>query len=203
MHNCLMVHVLTNSLDKVTREAWETSLANSTECPSYKDLLAFVENKGGALEQIEAPPKKPAAPSSSTARSSSRRLTAHPATQARSQPQTSTKAQSTKYPCDWCHADHFVVMCPKFRETPVTERRNFIVARSLCKNYCGRHDTDVCKSAHRCKTCGTKHHSMLHPTKPTAAQGSAQAQPRSTTEPSSAQPAPPTEGKKSEDDAVF
>ena len=203
MHNCLLVHIITISLDKVTREAWETSLANSAECPRYQDLLAFVETKGGALEQMEAPVKKPAAPSTSSARSSQRRYTSHPATQEKKHSQQSSQKQASQYPCDWCRGDHFMVMCPKFREAPVTDRRNFIVAKELCKNCCGRHHTDVCKSTHRCKTCGAKHHSMLHPTKPAATQGSAQAQPRSTTEPSSAQPAPPTEGKKSENNADF
>ena len=62
MHNCLMVHVLTNSLDKVTREAWETSLANSTECPNYKGPAGLCGEQrwrlradGGSIEEASGP----------------------------------------------------------------------------------------------------------------------------------------------------
>ena len=169
MYNCILVHTVTKALDKVTREAWETSLAGITEYPKYDKLLAFIEAKSSALEQTEASTKKSA---STPAHSAQKKVTAHASTTSKSSAQPAQRPRATAYPCDVCKGDHFMVMCPQFRGMTVEARRKVIIANNLCKNCCGRHQTEVCKSAMKCKTCGARHHTMLHLHTPSAQAGS-------------------------------
>ena len=165
IYNCLLVHQTTNCLDKTTREAWETSVGSSSEYPRYEQLAAFIEDKTTALERLEAADqlkdsKKAQASSSSSSRSPAHKGTAHLSSQQK--PKTQAQPSPYRYPCDLCKEDHYIVTCSKFRELSVPERRRVITDGKLCRNCCGRHKLEVCKSAQRCKTCSAQHHTMLH-----------------------------------------
>ena len=176
MYNCILVHQATNCLDKTTREAWETSVGSSNDYPRYEQLAAFIEDKATALERLEAAEhlktSKSAQPSStSTSRSLPRKGSAHSASQQKVSAQRSPYA----YPCDHCKEDHYIVTCAKFRALSVPDRRSVITRNKLCRNCCGRHRTEDCKSTQRCKTCAQPHHTMLHlPKAPASAMQAAQ-----------------------------
>ena len=176
MYNCILVHQATNCLDKTTREAWETSVGSSNDYPRYEQLAAFIEDKATALERLEAAEHlktSKGAQSSSTASSRSlpRKGSAHSASQQKASAQRSPYA----YPCDHCKEDHYIVTCAKFRSLSVPDRRSIITRNKLCRNCCGRHRTEDCKSTQRCKTCAQPHHTMLHlPKAPASATQSAQ-----------------------------
>ena len=164
----ILVHYVARSLDRNTREAWETSLGSSQEYPTFRQIREFVSGKARALERAE--PVKThttthAQPTKKHSHSTTLRASSNQVTQ-------SANPQQKQFQCDCCGADHFIVVCPKFRSMTVSERRKIVANNALCYNCCGRHSSANCKSPHKCKQCGIPHHAMLHvPTqKPTHSQ---------------------------------
>ena len=63
--------------------------------------------------------------------------------------------------CHLCEADHFVNNCTAF--TTGAKRSDKAKKMKLCYNCLSSgHTTADCQSAHRCKTCGMRHHTSLH-----------------------------------------
>ena len=141
---------------------------------------------------MEASSKKSATPSTSTARSSQRRYSAHPATQAKGSTsevlkdsgRLNIRAIGVTATTSWSCA-------PKFREAPVSERPQFYSSPITLQKL-------LWSTRHRCVQVGAPVQDLWGQstiqccTRPSQRllKGSAQAQPRSTTEPSSAQPGP-------------
>ncbi|XP_046145552.1 uncharacterized protein LOC114881846 [Osmia bicornis bicornis] len=153
---CTLVYRLSQSLDKSTREAWETSIGSSSEFSTPTQFEAFLTVKARALERAEPLTTAP----TTTAAPKPKPAGQRPALEA--QAATVARSISHAYPCDCCQADHFLISCNQSRAMTVPERRQLIDKLSLCRNCCGRHVTANCKSVHRCKTCGRNHHSLLH-----------------------------------------
>jgi hypothetical protein len=192
----LLVHLTVRTFDRITREAWESSLGTSQDFPTFAQVEQFLQTKARALERVEesSSSKPHHAQHSATSKGSGSKRGAHTASktaQNSSQPAQSasdsapssqktqpcsTSAQPSKttsfaqgptaHACDYCKADHFVVACPHFRKLPVHMRMDFVESRKLCYNCLGRHGVRSCKSSHRCKTCNAQHHTMLHGYKP-------------------------------------
>ncbi|XP_011882055.1 PREDICTED: uncharacterized protein LOC105569874, partial [Vollenhovia emeryi] len=148
-----VVYHVTRLLDRVTREQWENAVGATRDYPTFETLEEFLTTKRRALERIEATTH----PSPSSAPSPPKR--AHQATQ----------QSDSSYPCDCCNAQHFIVMCSKFRELAPAARHKVAVDKRLCFNCLGRHSVRACKSQRGCKTCSGRHHTMLHGTHPIAA----------------------------------
>lgn len=157
--NALLIHVAARSLDKATREAWETKLGSAQVFPPKNELATFITSKVRALESLESSASGSSQPQHSV---SSGQRSSNTASQAR--------ATLQQYPCDCCSGDHFIVSCTKFRALSVKARRQVIANASLCWNCCGRHTTANCKSVHRCKECKHNHHTLLHLSTSTSAQ---------------------------------
>ncbi|XP_011859874.1 PREDICTED: uncharacterized protein LOC105557286 [Vollenhovia emeryi] len=153
--DCAVVYHVTRLLDRVTREQWENAVGATREYPTIEKLEEFLSTRIRALERIETTTAHPG-PSSSS--SSPRKTAAH---------QTTHQGDSS-YPCDCCNAQHFIVMCAKFRDLPPHDRHKVTVNKRLCFNCLGRHSVRSCKSQRGCKTCSGRHHTMLHDAHPAA-----------------------------------
>lgn len=65
--------------------------------------------------------------------------------------------------CQVCNKDHFIYNCPDFIAFTPKQRYDLIKSRSWCSNCLGtRHSSKSCNSRSSCRTCGKKHHSLLH-----------------------------------------
>ncbi|XP_053690789.1 uncharacterized protein LOC128739336 [Sabethes cyaneus] len=69
---------------------------------------------------------------------------------------------STKCPC--CGEDHYMARCASFLNLTNKERLELVNNKRLCSN-CFRpgHWVRDCNSSFSCRTCGRKHHSLIHP----------------------------------------
>ncbi|XP_076545702.1 uncharacterized protein LOC117610838 [Osmia lignaria lignaria] len=124
--NCTLVHVMSRSLVKTTREAWETSLGTTTEFPKPEKLEEFLTTKARALERVELP-----AAAQAHAQAKAKTTGQRPALTT-TQAATIARASAHAYPCDCCQEDHFVISCTKFRAMTVPERRRLVDKLSLC-----------------------------------------------------------------------
>ncbi|XP_011858790.1 PREDICTED: uncharacterized protein LOC105556317 [Vollenhovia emeryi] len=152
--DCAVVYHVTRLLDRVTREQWENAVGATRDYPTFETLEEFLTTKLRALERIEA-------------------TTAHPGPSSAPSPpkraHQTTQQSDSSYPCDCCNAQHFIVMCSKFRELSPSARHKVAIDKRLCFNCLGRHSVRACKSQRGCKTCSGRHHTMLHGTHPIAA----------------------------------
>ena len=66
--------------------------------------------------------------------------------------------------CSLCgQNDHSAAQCPKLLNTTnATDRKNVVFQAKLCFNCLGKHNSKDCTSTHRCRTCGGRHHTLLH-----------------------------------------
>ncbi|XP_011862161.1 PREDICTED: uncharacterized protein LOC105558847, partial [Vollenhovia emeryi] len=133
---------------------WENAVGAARDYPTFETLEEFLTTKIRALERIEA-------------------TTAHPGPSSAPSPpkraHQTTQQSDSSYPCDCCNAQHFIVMCSKFRELSPSARHKVAINKRLCFNCLGRHSVRACKSQRGCKTCSGRHHTMLHGTHPIAA----------------------------------
>ncbi|XP_011859121.1 PREDICTED: uncharacterized protein LOC105556636 [Vollenhovia emeryi] len=153
--DCAVVYHVTRLLDRVTREQWKNAVGATRDYPTFERLEEFLTTRIRALERIET---TTAHPGPSSASSPPKKTAAH----------QSTHQGDTSYPCDCCGAQHFIVMCGKFRELSSSERHTVAINKRLCFNCLGRHSVRACKSQRGCKTCSGRHHTMLHGTQTTA-----------------------------------
>ncbi|XP_070169321.1 uncharacterized protein [Polyergus mexicanus] len=143
----LVVHILVQKLDPLTRKAWEISISNTDVPPSYETLSNFIKSRTRAL-MASAPVSavKPGVKPIAASR-------VHAAT-------ASTNAQSQ---CSLCPARHFIHACPTFVSKNASQRRDIVKQQKRCFNcLSARHSTHECRSKYSCRVCHKKHHSMLH-----------------------------------------
>ncbi|XP_070169577.1 uncharacterized protein [Polyergus mexicanus] len=143
----LVVHILVQKLDPLTRKAWEISISNTDVPPSYETLSNFIKSRTRAL-MASAPVSavKPGVKPIATSR-------IHAAT-------ASANAQSQ---CSLCSARHFIHACPTFVSKNASQRRDIVKQQKRCLNcLSARHSTHECRSKYSCRVCHKKHHSMLH-----------------------------------------
>ncbi|XP_043488059.1 uncharacterized protein LOC122514990 [Polistes fuscatus] len=172
-NECLMVTLVSGLLDRDTREKWETSLTSSDEFPSLSKLTEFLLARACTLENMEENATHTTAQLNAAKTTVPRRVVAHqasqqsranspkPATQTSQQAAQSTQPRST-YPCDCCGQDHYIVMCPKWRDYSISQRLRVVKERSLCWNYLGRHNVRNCHIHRHCRNCNGLHHTMFH-----------------------------------------
>lgn len=167
MWDCFLIQFAVRNIDRVTREAWETSLGTTQSYPRYEQLDAFLNAKIRALEHLEA------GPSHQTSSSKPPQKKSASSTSNQASAQSGAKSVHTGYQCDLCEGQHYIVMCDKFRELSIANRRKLVMEKRLCYNCCGRHSARACRSTVLCKVCSGKHHTMLHdgasPVGPTSA----------------------------------
>lgn len=86
------------------------------------------------------------------------------------QPQQAVKAkqpkvfvQTNKEVCSCCSSSHSIYKCMDFKRLTVSEHFDKVKKSGLCFN-CLRigHRTLDCKTDQQCKSCGKRHHSLLH-----------------------------------------
>ncbi|XP_046145441.1 uncharacterized protein LOC123988736 [Osmia bicornis bicornis] len=178
-HNCYLLSVLVRLLDADTREHWEHSLASQKEYPTMEQLTNFLLERAGTLEQLERLAERRSAKTSSTPsprtsqttphRPSAPKATEHTAagTQPTSAPasgrsEPSRPRTSAHYPCAFCTHDHFLAVCPAFRQLTPNDRADVTRDKQLGVNCLGHHNLRSCRTAQRCKLCNEHHHTVLH-----------------------------------------
>ncbi|XP_058456335.1 uncharacterized protein LOC131433760 [Malaya genurostris] len=146
----MIVHWMCSKLDGQTLQLWEDHAASVDE-PTFTILVAFLEKRTRVLEAVSSNasetgniPKKP----------NSTKLTVHTA--------TGYNRVATTCPC--CGENHYMARCSTFLRLNLKDRLELVNGKRLCSN-CFRvgHWVRECTSNYHCRSCGKRHHSLIHP----------------------------------------
>ncbi|XP_011687439.1 PREDICTED: uncharacterized protein LOC105449754 [Wasmannia auropunctata] len=142
----LFIHLAVELLDSKTRREWENSLGRSAVPPSYEELKDFLQEQVVTQEVLEAAKAdRPSAGKSSTRNHHTRR-----------------PGQESSRLCPVCKQNHFIMVCPQYKQKPAAEKRDIVIAHHLCLNCLGRHQVSDCPSQRCCVKCNARHHTSLH-----------------------------------------
>ncbi|XP_025155222.1 uncharacterized protein LOC112588719 [Harpegnathos saltator] len=145
--NDILVHIVSNKLDPVTRKAWNVRMSESSDPPTFEALNLFLASRTRALEEFAANSSSVAAVKSSPA---SRVHVAAASTHALGE-------------CPICKGRHYFSACPTFVRGNVFRRRDLVKRYQRCYNCLSpNHAVNECSSKHSCRVCLQRHHSLLH-----------------------------------------
>ncbi|XP_062701167.1 uncharacterized protein LOC134285118 [Aedes albopictus] len=150
----MLTHLMVSKLDDVTQKRWEEHASDEAE-PSFAVLLEFLKKQTRVLDAVLVDQKVSTAqgqPTLGGIKSRPPKISVNSATE--------RKVQN----CVSCGEQHSIVQCPSFNQLPVDKRLQLSNSKRLCSNCLGwNHLARDCPSKYRCRTCGKKHHSLLHP----------------------------------------
>ncbi|XP_075157918.1 uncharacterized protein LOC142231185 [Haematobia irritans] len=143
----ILVFWVSSRLPDDTVTAWENSLTDHKQMPSWNQLDEFISKRLDMLESI-SDMRKPSNP---------------PPTSQKSQ-NYHVKTEKNYKPCKACKKDHSLRICPKFMSWQLPQRRKFITDNKMCGNCLSYgHISRNCKSEKLCQKCQQQHHTLLHP----------------------------------------
>lgn len=132
---------------------WKKYTKKHKTTPMGKDYVAFMEDQVECMgaEEIEVEEVKP---------------TYKPFKSKHNKKQSHGTVLQTKTggpQCTLCKGTHYLASCSKYQEKTVAARQEHARTAHLCFNCLGTsHRQSECRSEHKCKTCGKKHHTTLH-----------------------------------------
>lgn len=145
--NDILVHMLVQNIDPVTRKAWKLKTGDSETLPTFDEFIRFLRARIRALEELTP------AVTIKTAQKSDKASRVH----------TATAASISKATCPLCKERHFLHICPTFVSKNPSERFDVVRQQKRCVNcLSAKHSASDCNSKYSCRICHKKHHSMLH-----------------------------------------
>ncbi|XP_037906097.1 uncharacterized protein LOC119648418 [Hermetia illucens] len=139
--DAVMIFILQNKLDPESRAEWQRKIGATADVPKLEAFLEFLETQCHIIEEVNR----------CSSFKKSKKVGIH----------TVTHNEYEK--CTLCKSDHSLYKCPTFQGYTIDKRREVAKASNLCFNCMRAHRVYECTSKAACKTCGKKHHSMLHP----------------------------------------
>ncbi|XP_055522864.1 uncharacterized protein LOC129717044 [Wyeomyia smithii] len=144
--NSFLVERLSSCLDPNSLREWETQSAGVANV-TYKQILEFIQKRSRILQTLML--SQPCNNLLIESKPRSRVPLAYVGT-------------SNTTTCMYCKQSHFLFQCEKFHNLTPHERFDLVKRHNLCINCLkGNHLARDCTSG-VCKTCGKKHHSLLH-----------------------------------------
>ncbi|XP_070854467.1 uncharacterized protein [Drosophila suzukii] len=157
-----LVHHLLTKLPISTTQAWEHSLGNNVEIPTFTKLEVFLHNRLVSIDLIES--RKPGVPVRSSIQSTNHRQTTRPSgnSTVRGHSFHST-LESGSIRCSLCQQNHVLRRCPDFLAKDCFARKVIVDRSKACINcLSASHSLSQCSSSRNCSQCGQRHHTLLH-----------------------------------------
>ncbi|XP_075163644.1 uncharacterized protein LOC142236255 [Haematobia irritans] len=148
----ILVFWVSSKLPDETLSAWENSLENHKQMPSWEQLDEFISRRLNMLESI-SDIRKPSgsAPNSQKIQNPQKTQTYY------------TKTENSFKPCKICKQNHALRACIKFKSWTISERRKFVNTNKICENCLSYgHIAQNCQSDRHCQKCQQSHHTLLH-----------------------------------------
>lgn len=144
------MHLVVDLLDFQSRREWESAISDTTDPPSYAELIQFLDRRLHTLESL-----LPSRTESSYAKpeTSSGRLT---------RVLHSRRPDGQGGRCTMCNQEYHILFCNAFKAKTASERRKHVGANQLCFNCLRRHWVCECPSEKTCSSCSERHHTLLH-----------------------------------------
>ncbi|XP_029172121.1 uncharacterized protein LOC114941332 [Nylanderia fulva] len=147
----IFVYIITQRLDKSSREAWELKLGKTTVYPTFDEISAFLDSRIRALDAL--------VPIASTLDKQSDKSNA----KLKQRAVTSHTTSATKLSCPVCESNHLLYQCTAFLGKTPTQRYEIIRNGKRCLNcLSSKHQAKECPSTRSCKECHKRHHTLLH-----------------------------------------
>jgi hypothetical protein len=142
-----ILFLIHGKLDQASRELWEQSLKD-TAIPRLDDFLDFLEQRARTLASGAAPRRT----SQFTPRNSETK-------------KAIVNFSSENASCRICKGTHPSYRCQTLLNGDTLSRIDTVKKHNLCFNCLqSGHSISKCPSSSRCKSCGGKHHSLIHRT---------------------------------------
>ena len=147
---------------------WEVHSKATLKVPPVGELLDFLSFRADVLASSTASisTTQPAKAAESHSRPVDRRPSSSHNRQRAAVHSNTPRPQPTATPgfrYDYSLCPGIKHMCPKFNDMSVHHRGDHMRTRRLCFNYLSPgHNSSDCRSPSRCRTCGGKHHTMVH-----------------------------------------
>ncbi|XP_075157751.1 uncharacterized protein LOC142231017 [Haematobia irritans] len=143
----ILIHLCSTKLPEETLRAWEDSLSDHKELPSWSQLDAFLSKRIEILETI-TDFKKPNHKENQNSKSQIF--------------YSQSEGENNKI-CKKCKRNHSLRHCKQFKSLTPQERLKFVYANKYCANCLSPdHFKSKCSSNLSCVKCKKKHHTMLH-----------------------------------------
>ncbi|XP_062538614.1 uncharacterized protein LOC134206888 [Armigeres subalbatus] len=150
----LLVNLLTNRLDPVTRRGWE-EFSSTKEQDTLEDLTEFLQRRIRVLESL---------PTKAAESRGGQPWQQQPQRQKQSTGKASysTVQSSSGARCVACKESHYLHQCGVFQRMSVADRDALLKTHFLCRN-CFRvgHLSKECQSKFNCKNCKGRHHTLV------------------------------------------
>ncbi len=190
--NFVMVFLMATKLDSETRELWEQRVvelprtAGRQAIPDAELLFSFIDQRARTLEHSQQF-KLGITPTSSkkvtgaavteevtrtsntfyTGNSNQKQLNKYPVkpfVKLRSDAAKVSIPPKVDFPrCPHCGADHKLWNCDTFKASSLEAKKSTISRGKLCFNCLGLgHQTRACSSRYSCRTCKSRHHTLIH-----------------------------------------
>lgn len=146
--NDMLVCIISQRLDTVTRKAWNLKFSEEKTPPTYEIVNSFLDSRIRALEDCKLP--NPVSDKSTKSANVQKISSAIASTN-----------QSLK--CSLCKAKHYFQACPQFTSKSPSLRRELVKQQKRCFNCLSKnHAVLACTSKYTCRKCQKKHHTTLH-----------------------------------------
>ncbi len=150
-----LLYRTTMCLTPAAKEIWDNAVSKKEVKPTFKNFRTYLESR---LDQLAPSNQTTSTPSTSSVTAT---VTSHPHT-----PKNKTKSASK---CLACEDKHGLIRCPVFTTYDVDKRNKFVRDKRLCINcFSDAHGCKNCPSRFSCRSCGLKHHTLLHKDAPEA-----------------------------------
>lgn len=144
--NDVLVHIVVQRLDAVTRKAWNVKFCDHNNPPTFDDLDRFLLFRVRAHEEFGR-----VAGNSAAKPAPVRRV------------HVATASPSLHLSCPLCKTRHYLSVFPTFVRVNPSRRRDLVKQHNRCFNCLSQHRSmNDCGSKHSCRICNMKHHTMLH-----------------------------------------
>ncbi|XP_075158202.1 uncharacterized protein LOC142231478 [Haematobia irritans] len=148
----ILVFWVSSKLPDETLSAWENSLEDHKQMPSWEQLDEFISRRLNMLESI-SDIRKPSGSAQNSQKIQNPQKTQN----------YYTKTENSFKPCKICKQNHALRACIKFKSWTISERRKFVNTNKVCENCLSYgHITQNCQSDRHCQKCQQNHHTLLH-----------------------------------------
>ena len=147
--NHLVIALLESNMTEDVFQEWSRFTVGDKDVPSLDKLKHFILNEFDATQGADCPSSK---------------------AKLQFQPQNIKKTSKPIFmtnggrSCSLCDSkEHLTFQCSAFKELSSSERRKRVKGLRLCFNCLSAgHKSESCQSRHSCRTCGQRHHTLIH-----------------------------------------
>ncbi|XP_075163307.1 uncharacterized protein LOC142235939 [Haematobia irritans] len=144
----VLIHLASSKISDETLRAWEDSLNNHKELPTWEQMNSFLSKRIEKLETI-MDFKRPNNKDGHNSKSQSFHM--------------HSDGDGNKQFCKKCKQNHFLTACKYFKSLSPKHRIQYVMKQKFCLNCLSPHHfKPECTSTKLCAKCNQKHHTLLH-----------------------------------------